>query len=161
MKMRKRILLTSLCLILLLVGCAAGLCSCKMGKLDFTITEPRLHTSEYGDFATVTVTTTCTSGFIYDSSYPHGIEGGHPTLILPDGRELEFYCNVNHAVTRLDMQKGDYTERTWEFWFPDDADYDLSEGEYTVRVEWLGFEETIEGIRFTPSAEQNWISPIS
>ena len=149
MKRYKHILLAALCFILLLIGCTVGPRSCKMGKLDFSVSEPLLHTSEYGDYATVTVTSTCTGGFIYDSSYPHGIEGGKPTLILPDGRELEFYCNVDAMETTLDMKPGNYTRRTWEFWFPDDVDYDLSEGEYAIRVTWLGFEETIEGIRFT------------
>ena len=149
MKMRKRTLLTSLCVLLFLSFCTLGLCSCKMGKLDFSVSEAQLHTSEYGHYATIKVTTTCTSESIYDSSYPHGIEGGNPTLILPDGTELEFTCLVNTMVTTLDMKKGDYIEQTWEFWFPDDADYDLSEGKYAIRVEWLGESETIDGIRFT------------
>ena len=119
------------------------------GKLDFSVSEAKLHHSDYGDYATITVTTTCTNGRIYDPQYPHGIEGGNPTLILEDGTELNFSIAVTQAITTLNMKKGDIVESAWEFWLPTDAPYDLSEGEYTVRVDWFGETETFTNIKFT------------
>ena len=154
MKKRRFSILPSITLLLLFSFCASALCGCKItaGKLDFTISNAQIASTAYGDYARITVTTTCTGGRIYDPTYPHGIEGGNPVLILEDGTELEFGINVTMAVTTLDMKKGDYVECTWEFWIPEDASYDLSEGEYTVRVEWLGKTEIIQGVRFAVAA---------
>ena len=140
--------LTTLLALLLLVGPVAVFSSCgsrNTAKLEFEIKDARIEYSEAVGvhYATVTVVTTCVSGRLYDKEYPHNAEGGKPWLM--DGNiAREGHAEVNALVTELDIRKGDTVEYTWTFDIPSD----FSEGEYTVRVEWFGSEQTFEGVTF-------------
>ena len=94
-------------------------------------------------YATVTVVTTCVSGRLYEKDYPHNADGGKPWLI--DGEiHREGHAEVNAMMTELDIRKGDVIEYTWTF----DIPADFMEGDYAVRVEWFGSEQTFEAVRF-------------
>lgn len=143
----KRIVTICLCCILLYLP--LSLCGCEISRatFEFDVSDATIQDTPYamGRYASVQVVTTCTGGVLYDSDYPHGIEGGHPTLILPDGTAIEGGTEVTHAMTVLSMGKGDTVNYWWSFDVPED----FKAGTYTVTVEWYGSEQTIEGVEFT------------
>jgi hypothetical protein len=134
--------------LLLLLCLSLTLCGCQISQatFEFAVSDATIQDTPYsvGREASVTVVTTCTGGILYDSHYPHGIEGGHPTLILPDGTAIEGGCQTTAAVTKLFMRKGDTVEYWWSFDVPED----LPAGTYTVTVAWFGSEQTLEGVEF-------------
>ena len=125
-----------------------SVCGCQINQatLTFTVSDATIQDTPYsvGRQASVKVVTTCEGGILYDSHYPHGIEGGHPTLILPDGTAIEGVCDTTAAVTKLFMRKCDTVEYWWSFDVPED----LEAGAYTVTVAWFGSEQTVEGVEF-------------
>ena len=133
---------------LLLLCLPLTLCGCQISRatLEFAVSDATIQDTPYsvGREASVKVVTTCTGGLLYDSHYPHGIEGGHPTLILPDGTAIEGVCDTTAAVTKLFMRKGDTVEYWWSFDVPED----FEAGAYTVTVAWFGSEQTVEGVEF-------------
>ena len=133
---------------LLLLLSAVVLPSCgshNTAKFEFEIKDAKIEYSEAVGvhYATVTVVTTCVSGRLCEKEYPHNAEGGKPWLIDGDiAREGQ--AEVNAMVTELDIRKGDVIEYTWTFDIPGK----FSEGDYDVRVEWFGSEQTFEGVTF-------------
>ena len=145
--MKKRFLTTVLAVVLLALSVAA-LPSCSTrntAKFTFELKDARLEYSEVVGiyYAAVTVVTTCVSGRLYVKEYPHNAEGGKP-WILDDDVAREGRAEVNALVTKLDIRKGDVIEYTWTF----DIPADFIEGDYAVRVEWFGSEQTFDGIAF-------------
>ena len=134
--------------LLLLLCLSLTLCGCQISQatLEFAVSDATVQDTPYsvGRQASIKVVTTCTGGILYDSHYPHGIEGGHPTLILPDGTAIEGVCDTTAAVTKLFMRKGDTVEYWWSFDVPED----FPAGMYTVTVAWFGSEQTVEGVEF-------------
>ena len=134
--------------LLLLLCLSLTLCGCQISRatFEFAVSDATIQDTSYsvGRQASVTVVTTCTGGILYDSHYPHGIEGGHPTMILPDGTAIEGVCDTTAAVTKLFMRKGDTVEYWWSFDVPED----FPAGTYTVTVAWFGSEQTVEGVEF-------------
>ena len=100
-------LLLRLCLSLTLCGCQIS-----QATLEFAVSDATIQDTPYsvGREASVKVVTTCVGGILYDSHYPHGIEGGHPALILPDGTAIQGEADTTTAVTKLFMRKGDTVE---------------------------------------------------
>ena len=143
----------ALCTLLILACCMAGFsgCSIHTAKFEFAVSDITITNEAYPTLAEITVTTTCVSGRFYDPQYPHGPEWGRPTLILEDGTVIEGGVNVTAAVTELDIRKGDSVELVNSIYIPED----IPEGEYTVRVEWLGSEQVIEGVKLTRNYEKN------
>ena len=149
MKARKIRLLTILfASVLLILSVTVPLSSCgsrNTAKFEFELKDARIEYSEIVGvhYATVTVVTTCVSGRLYEKEYPHNVEGGKPWLI--DGEiHREGHAEVNAMMTELDIRKGDVIEYTWTF----DIPADFMEGDYAVRVEWFGSEQTFEAVRF-------------
>ncbi len=139
--------LLALCL---LIGSVAVFSSCgsrTTAKFEFSVKDARIEYSEIVGvhYATVTVVTTCVKGRFYDSLYPHNVEGGRPTLYLSDGTGIEGEAEFTAAHTKVDLRKGDSVEYSWAF----DVPKDFKEGDYTVRVEWFGSEQTFEGVTFS------------
>ena len=134
--------------LLLLLCLSLTLCGCQINQatLTFAVSDATIQDTPYavGREASIKVVTTCASGILYDSHYPHGIEGGHPTLILPDGTAIEGGCQTTAAVTKLSMRKG----YTVEYWWSFDVPEDFPAGTYTVTVAWFGSEQTLEGVEF-------------
>ena len=137
--------LLALCL---LIGSVAVFSSCgsrTTAKFEFSVKDARIEYSEIVGvhYATVTVVTTCVGGRLTDKEYPHEAEGGKPWLM--DGEiSREGHAEVNAMMTELDIRKGDVIEYTWTF----DIPADFMEGDYAVRVEWFGSEQTFEAVRF-------------
>lgn len=148
--MKKRFL-TALIAALLLLLSVATLPSCTRtsAKFTFELKDAKVEYSEVMGihYATVTVVTTCVSGRLYDKEYPHNVEGGKPWLIISDSHVCEGEMDYNAAVTVADIRKGDTLEETWIFEIPRNFLY----GDYDVRVEWFGSEQTFEGVTFTQS----------
>ena len=134
--------------LLLLLCLSLTLCGCQISQatLEFAVSDATIQDTPYsvGRQASVKVVTTCEGGILYDSHYPHGIEGGHPTLILPDGTAIEGVCDTTAAVTKLFMRKGDTVEYWWSFDVPED----VPAGMYTVTVAWFSSEQAVEGVEF-------------
>lgn len=134
--------------LLLLLCLSLTLCGCQISQatLEFAVSDATIQDTPYsvGRQASVKVVTTCEGGILYDSHYPHGIEGGHPTLILPDGTAIEGVCDTTAAVTKLFMRKGDTVEYWWSFDVPED----FPAGMYTVTVAWFSSEQAVEGVEF-------------
>ena len=134
--------------LLLLLCLSLTLCGCQISQatLTFAVSDATIQDTSYsqGRVASVKVVTTCEGGILYDSRYTHGIEGGHPTLILPNGTAIEGGCQTTAAVTKLSMRKGDTVEYWWSFDVPED----FGAGAYTVTVAWFGSEQTVEGVEF-------------
>lgn len=143
----KRIVTICLCSILLCLSLLLCGCQIDQATLTFAVSDATIQDTSYavGREASVKVVTTCTGGLLYDAHYPHGIEGGHPTLILPDGTAIEGGCQTTTARTKLSMRNGD----TVEFWWSFDVPEEFAVGTYTVTVEWFGSEQTVEGVEFT------------
>ena len=149
MKARKIRLLTILfASVLMILSVTVPLSSCSSrntAKFAFELKDARIEYSEAVGvhYATVTVVTTCVKGRLYEKDYPHNVEGGKPWLI--DGEiHREGHAEVNAMITELDIRKGDVIEYTWTF----DIPADFMEGDYAVRVEWFGSEQTFEAVRF-------------
>ena len=142
----KRMITICLCSILLCLP--LSLCGCQIDQatLEFAVSDATIQDTPYsvGREASVKVVTTCMGGILYDSHYPHGIEGGTPTLILPDGTAIQGETDTTTAVTKLFMRKGDTVEYWWSFDVPED----FSAGMYTVTVAWFGSEQAVEGVEF-------------
>jgi hypothetical protein len=134
---------------LLLLLSVAALPSCSSrntAKFSFEIKDAGIEYSEAVGvyYATVTVITTCVRGRLYEKDYPHNVEGGKPWLL--DGEiSREGRAEVNAMTTELDIRKGDVIEYTWTF----DIPRTFMEGEYDIRVEWFGSEQTFENINFS------------
>ena len=132
-------------LLLLSVSCFSSCGSRNTAKFSFEIKDAGIEYSQAVGvyYATVTVITTCVRGRLYEKDYPHNGEGGKPWLI--DGEiHREGHAEVNAMMTELDIRKGDVIEYTWTF----DIPADFMEGDYAVRVEWFGSEQTFEAVRF-------------
>lgn len=147
--MKNRFLTTVLAVVLLILSVSV-LPSCSTrntAELTFELKDAKVEYSEVlkVPYATVTVVTTCVKGRLYDKEYPHNVEGGKPWLIISDDFHCEGEMEYNAAVTELDIRKGDVIEQTWIFEVPSDFLY----GEYQVRVEWFGSEQTFDGVNFT------------
>ncbi len=139
-------LLASLLLLLSVVSFAS--CGARStAKFEFELKDAELRYSEHFglSYAAVTVTTTCVKGRLYDPAYPHNVEGGMPTLYLSDGTGIEGKTELNAAVTKVDIRKGNTVECVWSF----DVPSGFTEGDYTVRVKWYGSEQTFEGVTFS------------
>ena len=130
-----------LCLLLTLCGCQIS-----QATLEFAVSDATIQDTPYsvGRQASVKVVTTCEGGILYDSHYPHGIEGGTPTLVLPDGTVIQGVTETTADMNTLFMRKGDTVEYWWSFDVPED----LEAGAYTVTVAWFGSEQTVEGVEF-------------
>ena len=143
-----RFLTTLLASVLLILSVTVPLSSCgsrNTAKFEFELKDARIEYSEAVGvhYASITVVTTCVSGRLYEKEYPHNAEGGKPWLI--DGEiHREGHAEVNAMMTELDIRKGDVIEYTWTF----DIPADFMEGDYAVRVEWFGSEQTFEAVRF-------------
>lgn len=143
-----RFLTTLLASVLLILSAMSLFSSCSSrntAKFAFELKDAKIEYSEAVGvhYATVTVVTTCVKGRLYDKEYPHNVEGGKPWLI--DGEiHREGHAQVNAMMTELDIRKGDVIEYTWTF----DIPADFMEGDYAVRVEWFGSEQTFEAVRF-------------
>ena len=134
--------------LLLLLCLSLTLCGCQISQatLEFAVSDATVQDTPYseGRVASVKVVTACSGGILYDSHYPHGIEGGTPTLILPDGTAIQGETDTTTAVTKLFMRKGDTVEYWWSFDVPED----FPAGMYTVTVAWFGSEQAVEGVEF-------------
>lgn len=130
-----------LCLLLTLYGCQIS-----QATLEFAVSDATIQDTPYsvGRQASVKVVTTCEGGILYDSHYPHGIEGGTPTLVLPDGTAIQGVTETTADMNTLFMRKGDTVEYWWSFDVPED----FEAGVYTVTVAWFGSEQTVEGVEF-------------
>ena len=130
-----------LCLPLTLYGCQIS-----QATLEFAVSDATIQDTPYsvGRQASVKVVTTCEGGILYDSHYPHGIEGGTPTLVLPDGTVIQGVTETTADMNTLFMRKGDTVEYWWSFDVPED----FEAGAYTVTVAWFGSEQTVEGVEF-------------
>lgn len=130
-----------LCLLLTLYGCQIS-----QATLEFAVSDATIQDTPYsvGRQASVKVVTTCEGGILYDSHYPHGIEGGTPTLVLPDGTVIQGVTETTADMNTLFMRKGDTVEYWWSFDVPED----FEAGAYTVTVAWFGSEQTVEGVEF-------------
>lgn len=130
-----------LCLLLTLYGCQIS-----QATLEFAVSDATIQDTPYsvGRQASVKVVTTCEGGILYDSHYPHGIEGGTPTLVLPDGTAIQGVTETTADMNTLFMRKGDTVEYWWSFDVPED----FEAGAYTVTVAWFGSEQTVEGVEF-------------
>ena len=88
--------------LLLLLCLSLTLCGCQISQatLEFAVSDATIQDTPYsvGRQASVKVVTTCEGGILYDSHYPHGIEGGHPTLILPAGTAIEGVCDTSNTA---------------------------------------------------------------
>lgn len=145
----KKIRILSLFFGLLLLLCLPiTLCGCQISRatLEFTVSDATIQDTPYsvGRVASVKVVTTCAGGILYDSHYTHGIEGGTPTLILPDGTGIQGVTETTADMNTLFMRKGDTVEYWWSFDVPED----FPAGAYTVTVAWFGSEQTVEGVEF-------------
>ncbi len=129
--------------------CFSG-CKIHTAKFEFAVSDITITYAEYPTLAEITVTTTCVSGRFYDPEYPHGPEWGRPTLILEDGTAIEGGVLVTMAHTELDIRKSDSVELVNTLYIHED----IPEGEYTVRVEWLGSEQVFEGVKLTRNYEK-------
>ena len=133
---------------LLLLCLPLTLCGCQISQatLTFTVSDATIQDTPYsvGRQASVKVVTTCEGGILYDSRYTHGIEGGTPTLILPDGTVIQGVTETTADMNTLFMRKGDTVEYWWSFDVPED----FESGAYTVIVAWFGSEQTVEGVEF-------------
>lgn len=107
---------------------------------DIEIAEARLVKAEdlyYSDVDMIEiamkVTTVCTSGrYKLLSAVSPGFDGGIPVLILPDGSEIKHDpVDVSPAYDKVDIKKGDKTERIWRFMLTSD----FVSGEYDIRVD--------------------------
>ncbi len=143
---RRTKFLSSLLAILLLISSIAVLfpsCSSRnTAKFEFQIKDAGIEYSEAVGvhYATVTVVTTCVSGHMYVEEYA---AGGTPWLL--DGEiAREGRAEFNATTTELDIRKGDTVEYTWTF----DIPKNFSEGDYDIRVEWFGSEQTFKGVTF-------------
>ena len=134
-------------LLLLLAVTALPSCSSRnTAKFSFEIKDAGIEYSQAVGvyYATVTVITTCVKGRLYVEEHPHNVEGGKPWLL--DGEiSREGRAEVNALVTELDIRKGDVIEYTWTF----DIPRTFMEGEYDIRVEWFGSEQTFENVNFS------------
>lgn len=151
---RNRFLIMLLASVLLLVSATALFSSCSSrntAKFTFELKDARIEYSEAVGvhYATVTVVTTCVSGRLYEKEYPHNAEGGKPWLMDGDIAR-EGRAEVNALITELDMRKGDTIEYTWTF----DIPRDFKEGDYDIRVEWFGSEQTFHGVCFHSHTEE-------
>ena len=133
---------------LLLLCLPLTLCGCQISRatLEFAVSDATIQDTPYsvGRQASVKVVTTCEGGILYDSHYPHGIEGGTPTLVLPDGTAIQGVTETTADMNTLFMRKGDTVEYWWSFDVPED----FEAGAYTVTVGWFGSEQTVEGVEF-------------
>ena len=118
----------------------SGLDNCPRFDFDIEIAEARLVKAEdlyYSDVDMIEiamkVTTVCTSGrYKLLSAVSPGFDGGIPVLILPDGSEIKHDpVDVSPAYDKVDIKKGDKTERIWRFMLPSD----FVSGEYDIRVD--------------------------
>ena len=102
---------------------------------DFKVIEAGKHFMYDTDMIALdlTVITTCISGqYKYTSTVTPGFDGGIPVLILPDGSEIKHDpVDVSPAYDKVDIKKGDKTERFWRFMLP----ADFIPGEYDIRVD--------------------------
>jgi hypothetical protein len=133
-------------LLLLAVAAFPSCASRNTAKFSFEIKDAGIEYSQAVGvyYATVTVITTCVSGRLYEKDYPHNVEGGKPWLL--DGEiSREGRAEVNAMTTELDIRKGDVIEYTWTF----DIPRTFMEGEYDIRVEWFGSEQTFENVNFS------------
>ena len=125
-----------------------SVCGCQINQatLTFTVSDATIQDTPYsvGREASVKVVTTCAGGILYDSRYTHGIEGGTPTLILPDGTVIQGVTETTADMNTLFMRTGDTVESWWSFDVPED----FEAGAYTVTVAWFGSERTVEGVEF-------------
>lgn len=143
-----RFMTTLLTSVLLILSFTVPLSSCSSrntAKFAFELKDAKIEYSEAVGvhYATVTVVTTCVKGRLYEKDYPHNAEGGKPWIL--DGEvSREGHAEVNAMMTELDIRKGDVMEYTWTF----DIPADFMEGDYAVRVEWFGSEQTFEAVRF-------------
>ena len=138
-------LLTSVLMILSVTVPLSSCSSRNTAKFAFELKDAKIEYSEAVGvhYATVTVVTTCVKGRLYEEDYPHNVEGGKPWIL--DGEvSREGHAEVNAMMTELDIRKGDVIEYTWTF----DIPADFMEGDYAVRVEWFGSEQTFEAVRF-------------
>ncbi len=148
---RTKFLSLLLAALLLICSMTVLLSSCgsrNTAKFEFEIKDAKIEFSEAVGvhYATVTVITTCVSGRLYDKEYSQNVEGGKPWLM--DGEiSREGRAELNAATTELDIRKGDVIEYTWTFDIPSQ----FSEGDYDIRVEWFGSEQTFEGVTFLKS----------
>ena len=133
---------------LLLLCLPLTLCGCQISQatLEFAVSDATIQDTPYsvGREASVKVVTTCAGGILYDSRYTHGIEGGTPTLVLPDGTVIQGVTETTADMNTLFMKKGDTVEYWWSFDVPED----FEAGAYTVTVAWFGSEQTVEGVEF-------------
>ena len=133
---------------LLLLCLPLTLCGCQISQatLEFAVSDATIQDTPYsvGRQASVKVVTTCAGGILYDSRYTHGIEGGTPTLVLPDGTAIQGVTETTADMNTLFMRKGDTVEYWWSFDVPED----FESGAYTVIVAWFGSEQTVEGVEF-------------
>ena len=134
-------------LLLLSVSCFSSCGSRNTAKFEFELKDAKVEYSEVlgVPYATVTVMTTCVSGRFYDKEYPHNVEGGKPWLIISEGHHYEGEIEYNGMLTEVDIRKGDVIEQTWIFEIPRNFLY----GDYDVRVEWFGSEQTFEKVNFS------------
>jgi hypothetical protein len=134
--------------LLLLLCLSLTLCGCQISQatLEFAVSDATIQDTPYfvGRQASVKVVTTCEGGILYDSRYTHGIEGGTPTLVLPDGTVIQGVTETTADMNTLFMRKGDTVEYWWSFDVPED----FPAGTYTVTVAWFGSEQTLEGVEF-------------
>lgn len=134
--------------LLLLLCLSLTLCGCQISQatLEFAVSDATIQDTPYsvGRQASVKVVTTCEGGILYDSRYTHGIEGGMPTLVLPDGTAIQGVTETTADMNTLFMKKGDTVEYWWSFDVPED----FEAGAYTVTVTWFGSEQTVEGVEF-------------
>lgn len=130
-----------LCLLLTLCGCQIS-----QATLEFAVSDATIQDTPYsvGRQASVKVVPTCEGGILYDSRYTHGIEGGTPTLVLPDGTVIQGVTETTADMNTLFMKKGDTVEYWWSFDVPED----FEAGAYTVTVAWFGSEQAVEGVEF-------------
>ena len=145
-----RFLTTLLTSVLLILSVTVPLSSCSSrntAKFAFELKDAKIEYSEAVGvhYATVTVVTTCVKGRLYEKDYPHNVEGGKPWLIISDSHVCEGEMDYNAAVTVADIRKGDTLEETWIFEIPRNFLY----GDYDVRVEWFGSEQTFENVNFS------------
>jgi hypothetical protein len=133
---------------LLLLCLPLTLCGCQISQatFEFAVSDATIQDTPYsvGRQASVKVVTTCEGGILYDSRYTHGIEGGTPTLVLPDGTAIQGVTETTADMNTLFMRKGDTVEYWWSFDVPED----FPAGTYTVTVAWFGSEQTLEGVEF-------------
>lgn len=134
-------------LLLLSVSCFSSCGSRNTAKFEFELKDAKVEYSEVlgVPYATVTVMTTCVSGRFYDKEYPHNVEGGKPWLIISEDHHYEGEIEYNGMLTEVDIRKGDVIEQTWIFEIPRNFLY----GDYDVRVEWFGSEQTFEKVNFS------------